>query len=144
MQAVAPYYGVYDFTDFENMHVLMLPFLEQFVMKARYADEPERFTAASPVSYVHSDAPPFFVLHGEKDELVPSGQARAFCSALRAAGAATVAPRRTRQRSPRFRHHAYGAVAAGRRRRRRFPWCRLWAARQLAAGFAALSATSAS
>lgn len=91
VQAVAPYYGVYDFTDFENMHPLMLPFLEQFVMKARYADEPERFTAASPVSYVRSDAPPFFVLHGEKDELVPSGQARAFCAALRAAGAATVA-----------------------------------------------------
>jgi acetyl esterase/lipase len=40
---------------------------------------------------VHPDAPPFFVLHGEKDELVPSGQARAFCAALRAAGAATVA-----------------------------------------------------
>lgn len=91
VQAVAPYYGVYDFTDFENMNALMLPFLEQFVMKARYADEPERFTAASPVSYVHSDAPPFFVLHGEKDELVPSGQARAFCAALRAAGATTVA-----------------------------------------------------
>jgi acetyl esterase/lipase len=91
VQAVAPYYGVYDFTDSENMHELMLPFLEQFVMKARYADDPERFAAASPISYVHSDAPPFFVLHGEKDELVPSGQARAFCAALRAAGAATVA-----------------------------------------------------
>jgi acetyl esterase/lipase len=91
VQAVAPYYGVYDFTDSENMHELMLPFLEQFVMKARYADDPERFAAASPISYVHRDAPPFFVLHGEKDELVPSGQARAFCAALRAAGAATVA-----------------------------------------------------
>jgi acetyl esterase/lipase len=91
VHAVAPYYGVYDFTDSENMHELMLPFLEQFVMKARYADDPERFAAASPISYVHSDAPPFFVLHGEKDELVPSGQARAFCAALRAAGAATVA-----------------------------------------------------
>ncbi|BBZ71088.1 alpha/beta hydrolase [Mycobacterium paraseoulense] len=90
VQAVAPYYGVYDFTDFDNMHELMLPFLEHFVMKARYADEPERFSAASPASYVHSDAPPFFVLHGEKDELVPSGQARAFCAALRAAGAPTV------------------------------------------------------
>lgn len=90
VQAVAPYYGVYDFTDFENMHELMLPFLEQFVVKARYADEPERFTAASPISYVHAEAPPFFVLHGEKDELVPSGQARAFCAALRAAGAPTV------------------------------------------------------
>ncbi|OBB84193.1 alpha/beta hydrolase [Mycobacterium sp. 852002-30065_SCH5024008] len=91
VQAVAPYYGVYDFTDFENMHDLMVPFLEQFVVKARYADKPERFRAASPVTYVHSDAPPFFVLHGEKDELVPSGQARGFCAALRAAGAATVA-----------------------------------------------------
>lgn len=91
VQAVAPYYGVYDFTDFDNMHELMLPFLEHFVLKARYADHPERFMAASPVSYAHSDAPPFFVLHGEKDELVPSGQARAFCAALRAAGAATVA-----------------------------------------------------
>lgn len=91
VQAVAPYYGVYDFTDFENMHELMLPFLEHFVLKSRYSDNPERFRAASPVSYAHREAPPFFVLHGEKDELVPSGQARAFCAALREAGADTVA-----------------------------------------------------
>jgi len=90
LQAAAPYYGVYDFTDFENMHEMMLPVLEHFVLKARYADEPERFKAASPISYAHSGAPPFFVLHGEKDELVPSGQSRAFCAALRQAGAATV------------------------------------------------------
>jgi acetyl esterase/lipase len=90
VQAVAPYYGVYDFTDFENMHEMMLPFLEQFVIKARYADEPERFTAASPISYAHSEAPPFFVLHGDKDPMAPSAQARAFCAALRGAGAATV------------------------------------------------------
>jgi acetyl esterase/lipase len=91
VQAVAPYYGVYDFTDFDNMHEMMLPFLEHFVLKARYADQPERFAAASPISYVHGEAPPFFVLHGEKDELVPSGQARSFCAALRGAGAPTVA-----------------------------------------------------
>src|SRR5246127_2339822 len=91
IEAAAPYYGVYDFTDFENMHEMMLPFLEHFVLKARYDDDPDRFKAASPVSYAHSEAPPFFVLHGEKDELVPSGQARAFCAALREAGAASVA-----------------------------------------------------
>lgn len=91
VQAAAPYYGVYDFTDFDNMHEMMLPFLEHFVMKTRYADDPERFTAASPISYVHRDAPPFFVLHGERDQLVPSGQARSFCTALREAGASTVA-----------------------------------------------------
>jgi acetyl esterase/lipase len=91
VQAAVPYYGVYDFTDAENMHELMLPFLEQFVMRARYAEAPERFKAASPISYAHGQAPPFFVLHGEKDELAPCGQARAFCAALRAAGAPTVA-----------------------------------------------------
>jgi acetyl esterase/lipase len=91
VQAVAPYYGVYDFTDFENMHEMMLPFLEHFVLKARYSDDPERFRTASPITYAHGEAPPFFVLHGEKDELIPSGQARSFCAALREAGAATVA-----------------------------------------------------
>jgi acetyl esterase/lipase len=91
VQAAVPYYGVYDFTNAEIMHELMLPFLEQFVMRARYAEKPERFDAASPISYVHNQAPPFFVLHGEKDELVPCSQARTFCAALRDAGAPTVA-----------------------------------------------------
>lgn len=90
VQAAVPYYGVYDFTDADNMHELMLPFLERFVLKARYSDYPERFADASPISYVRSDAPPFFVLHGEKDELIPSGQARSFAAALRTAGAPTV------------------------------------------------------
>lgn len=91
VQAAVPYYGVYDFTNAEAMHELMLPFLEQFVMRARYADTPEAFEAASPISYAHNQAPPFFVLHGEKDELVPCGQARTFCAAMRDAGAPTVA-----------------------------------------------------
>jgi acetyl esterase/lipase len=91
VHAVAPLYGVYDFTDFDNMHALMLPFLEQFVVQARYADDPGRFRSASPITYVHGEAPPFFVLHGEKDELTPRGQGRAFCAALRTAGAPTVA-----------------------------------------------------
>ncbi|MGH3523378.1 MAG: alpha/beta hydrolase fold domain-containing protein, partial [Mycobacterium sp.] len=72
VQAVAPYYGVYDFTDTEKMHEVMLPFLEHFVMQARYADDPELFESASPISHVHAGAPPFFVLHGENDSVVPS------------------------------------------------------------------------
>lgn len=90
VQAAAPYYGVYDFTRAENMHELMLPFLEQFVMQSRYADNPDLFRMASPISHVHRDAPPFFVLHGRNDSLVPSTQAQAFCGALRDADASTV------------------------------------------------------
>jgi acetyl esterase/lipase len=111
VQAVVPYYGVYNFTDAENMHELMLPFLEQFVMRARYADNPERFRAASPISYTHNEAPPFFVLHGEKDELVPCGQARAFCAALRAAGAPTVAYAELANA-----HHAFDIISTVRSR----------------------------
>ena len=102
VDAAVPYYGVYDLTNADNMHEMMLPFLEQFVMKARYTDAPEQFRAASPISYVHSDAPPFFVLHGEKDELVPCRQAQAFCAALREAGAATVSHAELENAHPAF------------------------------------------
>lgn len=90
VQAAAPYYGVYDLTDPTKMHEMMMQFLELFVMKEQYADNPELFELASPISHVHRDAPPFFVLHGESDSVIPSVQARAFCSALREAGAPTV------------------------------------------------------
>jgi acetyl esterase/lipase len=90
VQAAAPYYGVYDLTDVEKMHEMMLPFLEHFVMRARYTDQPALFEEASPISYVHRKAPPFFVLHGENDSVIPSLQAHAFCAALREAGAASV------------------------------------------------------
>jgi acetyl esterase/lipase len=90
VQAAAPFYGVYDLTDANKMHEMMLPFLEQFVMKARYADQPELFESASPISHVHRAAPPFFVLHGESDSVIPSVQAQAFCTSLREAGAPTV------------------------------------------------------
>jgi len=62
VQAAAPFYGVYDLTDAEKMHEMMMPFLELFVMKERCADKPELFELASPISHVHRDAPPFFVL----------------------------------------------------------------------------------
>jgi len=90
VQAAAPYYGVYDLTDVEKMHEMMLPFLEHFVMQARYTDQPQLFESASPISHVHREAPPFFVLHGENDSVIPSGQAQAFCTALREVGASTV------------------------------------------------------
>ena len=41
---------------------------------------------ASPASYVHADIPPIAMVHGEKDELVPPGQALAFADSLKKAG----------------------------------------------------------
>jgi acetyl esterase/lipase len=111
VQAAAPYYGVYDLTDVEKMHEMMLPFLELFVMKARYADQPALFELASPISHVHRDAPPFFVLHGENDSVIPSVQAQAFYGALREAGAPTVCYAELPNA-----HHAFDMVATVRSR----------------------------
>jgi acetyl esterase/lipase len=105
VQAAAPYYGVYDFTDAGKMHELMLPFLEQFVMQTRYAGNPRLYESASPISHAHSAAPPFFVLHGENDAVIPSTQARTFCAALRTAGAGTVCYAELANA-----HHAFDAV----------------------------------
>ncbi len=50
----------------------------------------ERARAASPISYVRADAPPFLVIHGAADLAVPVEQADRFVAALRLAGAKDV------------------------------------------------------
>jgi acetyl esterase/lipase len=84
-QAAVPFYGVYDWTNrLGAAHQDMLRlFLEPWVMKAFYADEPEKFQAASPIDQVNAGAPPFLVLHGDKDTLAPVEDARLFVERLR-------------------------------------------------------------
>jgi acetyl esterase/lipase len=48
--------------------------------------DPARTLAASPISYVHPDAPPAQIHHGNADTLVPYSQSVEFADALRAAG----------------------------------------------------------
>ena len=106
VQAAAPYYGVYDLTDHRGMHHLTQPLLERLVMRTRMADDPELFEDASPRFRVHRDAPPFFVLHGRDDDIVPLEQARTFTAALREAGAGTVAYAEIPNA-----HHAFDTIA---------------------------------
>lgn len=47
---------------------------------------PHRHDELSPISYAHSVKTPVLILHGEKDERVPVGQARYFARALRTYG----------------------------------------------------------
>jgi acetyl esterase/lipase len=84
VQAAVPFYGVYDFTGADaQLHPFMIPFLEKNVVKQMLAHYPESFEAASPITYVSSDAPPFFVLHGTNDSFIPVEQARSFTAQLR-------------------------------------------------------------
>jgi acetyl esterase/lipase len=60
-------------------------------MKTSAAEHPELFRAASPTYRVRADAPPFFVLQGQNDTLVPVEEARTFVAALRGVSRAPVA-----------------------------------------------------
>jgi acetyl esterase/lipase len=83
VQAAVPFYGVYDFTHVEDaMHPDMQPLLEDMVLKRPHSTNLDSYIAASPVTYVSADAPPFFVLHGRNDSLVPVDQARGFVARL--------------------------------------------------------------
>lgn len=48
---------------------------------------PERARQANPIIYVTKGAPPFLVVHGDADDLVPLGQSELLVAALRATGA---------------------------------------------------------
>ena len=53
-------------------------------MKVPLATAREAYDKASPIACINSGAPPFFVIHGTHDTLVPVAEARAFAHALRA------------------------------------------------------------
>ncbi|MFO7281376.1 MAG: alpha/beta hydrolase [Thermoanaerobacterales bacterium] len=82
--AAVPFYGVYDFLDRHGVANPMLEgLLARAVIKTRLEDDRETWDLASPMSHVRADAPPFFVVHGANDTVVPVEQARYFVSMLR-------------------------------------------------------------
>jgi acetyl esterase/lipase len=83
VRAAVPFYGLYDFTRTDAIHSLMAPTLGKYVFKLRRAELREAFRVASPITYVSAEAPPFFVLHGRNDSLIPVEQGRAFSARLR-------------------------------------------------------------
>lgn len=85
IRACVPFYGVYDFTDRHSVyqHRGLAEILEKRVMKAALHEAPDAYEKASPLSRVHADAPPFFVIHGDSDTLVPVAEARNFFQSLR-------------------------------------------------------------
>jgi acetyl esterase/lipase len=86
VQACVPHYGVYDFTDDSGAPAARLRLdrlLRRYVM-SREATYPDDYRSASPLFRVTADAPPFLVVHGRNDTLVPVAEARAFVTRLRA------------------------------------------------------------
>ncbi len=84
VQGCVPYYGVYDLAGETGTRAAKLrtrTLLAKQVMKTR---DPEAYAKASPISRVHAGAPPFMVIHGRNDTLVPVEEARLLVERLRA------------------------------------------------------------
>ncbi|MCV7359338.1 alpha/beta hydrolase [Mycolicibacterium fluoranthenivorans] len=64
--------------------------LERMIVKLPFTDNRQLYLDASPIAHVRPDAPPFFVLHGTHDTLIPVEEAREFVEALRAVSTAPV------------------------------------------------------
>ncbi len=90
LQAAVPYYGVYDVTNelgtrYGKQRLKHL--MERMVIQKRYDDDPEPFRQASPLLRApqrdRDGIPPFFVIHGGRDSLVPVTEGRHFVERLR-------------------------------------------------------------
>lgn len=87
VQACAPHYGVYDFaatSGAKSSQYRMKTLLAKYVMGTDPVAQLDDYVAASPLDRVNDSAPPFFVIHGERDTMVPVPEAREFVRRLRA------------------------------------------------------------
>ncbi|TPG36583.1 alpha/beta hydrolase [Mycolicibacterium hodleri] len=92
VDAVVGIYGRYDWEDQSTPdRKRFIEFLESVVVKRRITRHPDIYRAASPIARVHRDAPPFMVVHGTADGLIPVAQAQEFVEKLRATSTQPVA-----------------------------------------------------
>jgi acetyl esterase/lipase len=91
VDAVVGIYGRYDWEDRSTAErARFMDFLERVVVKRKMSRHPEIFRKASPIARVHPKAPPFLVIHGTGDSVIPVEQARSFVERLRAVSRSAV------------------------------------------------------
>lgn len=85
VMACVSFYGVYDFTNRFGYwrHGTIDRLIERQIMKASLAEARAAYEAASPMSHLRPGVPPFMVIHGTNDTLVPVEEARRFCALFR-------------------------------------------------------------
>jgi acetyl esterase/lipase len=90
--AAVPVYGRYDwFSTTGEGRREFVGLLEKLVVKEDFGAHRDIYLDASPIRRLLADAPPFFVLHGHDDSLIPVGEAEEFVDELRAVSKSPVA-----------------------------------------------------
>lgn len=92
VQAVVDYFGP---TDFLQMDAQRLPegqihntpdSPESELIGGPIQENQEKVARCNPITYVTNEAPPFLIVHGDQDPLVPYGQSLLLVEALQRAG----------------------------------------------------------
>ncbi|RAV18218.1 alpha/beta hydrolase [Mycolicibacterium sp. GF69] len=90
--AAVPIYGRYDWVSSKGSgRKEFIAFLQKFVVKKPIVENRQTYVDASSILRVRADAPPFFVLHGQDDSIIPVQEGRDFVEALREVSTSTVA-----------------------------------------------------
>lgn len=84
IQGCVPFYGIYDLMDTERLqaNVGLEIVMRKSIIKQTKQENPELYRLMSPISHVHKDAPPFLLIHGDKDSLTALAEAQFFASQL--------------------------------------------------------------
>jgi acetyl esterase/lipase len=93
VQGAVPFYGVYDLTDEHQLqkNTAQRKLFETSVLKVPYEGNQNRYQQASPLFRINAAAPPFLIIHGNKDSLVPVEEARMFAEKLKSISGQPVA-----------------------------------------------------
>jgi acetyl esterase/lipase len=93
VNAVVSLYGPMDFMTLDSQQVQLgqKPVQhsetsgESLLMGGSISEVPENYKAASPMTYISGECPPFYIQHGKSDEIIPYLQSVMFAGALEAA-----------------------------------------------------------
>lgn len=87
VSAVADLYGISDVAAMVEENPA--PDCAVQLMRGMPAEKPELYRQASPLAWVKPGAPPFYLLHGDRDDVVPMSHSENLAAALREAGSET-------------------------------------------------------
>jgi dipeptidyl aminopeptidase/acylaminoacyl peptidase len=82
--AAVPLYGRYDWVSTQGEgRREFIALLQKFVVKKPILQHRDIYIDASPIRRLSADAPPFFIVHGQDDSIIPVDEAREFVDAMR-------------------------------------------------------------
>ena len=87
VQAVCDFFGPTDFLQFDpNQVSVAYRQATSMLVGGRVLDHKDKVTQANPITWITKDDPPFLIVHGDQDKVVPYQQSELLAAALEKAG----------------------------------------------------------